>query len=219
LPVRGECFHSSAVNRIRNADAGANGNSTIVLDYGTERLPVADIGQPIVKTTAKKIPICFVDRHRAHISDHVGWECESGTCPDSSHGGMKGEQFKILPVEGRPFALSPTGGFLFAQLFERDKEIVGEISTILPETFSRCSHQVETRGCASIPLIYGHQTSAVIVVVQGFEAQGREFWRAVDEIDHSQRMLNSYSWHNARRMAAPGPERTFQPHRAMSAFR
>jgi hypothetical protein len=89
--VPGECFHSGAVNRIRDADAGANRNSTIVFDHGTERLSVADIRQPIVKTTAKKMAICFVDRHCAHISGHVVWECENGTCPDSSHGGMKGE--------------------------------------------------------------------------------------------------------------------------------
>jgi hypothetical protein len=100
-------------------------------------------------------------------------------------------------VEARPFALSPTDGFLRAQLFETHNEIVSQISMKLPETFSRRPHQVETRGCASIPLIYGNQTSAAIAAVQGFEAKAREFWRAVDEIDHSQRMLNSYSWHNA----------------------
>jgi len=42
---------------------------------------------------------------------------------------------------------------LRAQLFETDDEIVGQISPIAPETSSRRSHQVETRGCASIPLI------------------------------------------------------------------
>ena len=93
--------------------------------------------------------------------------------------------------------MSPTNRFLRAQLFETYNEIVSQIGMKLPETFSRRSHQVETRGCASIPLIYGNQTSAAIAVVQGFEAQAREFWRAVDEIDHSQRMLNSYSWHSA----------------------
>jgi hypothetical protein len=53
------------------------------------------------------------------------------------------------------------------------------------------SHQVETRCCASIPLIYGHQTSAPIAAVKGLEAQAREFWRAVNEINHSQMMLKS----------------------------
>jgi hypothetical protein len=48
-----ECFHAGFVNRICDADAGTNRNSTVVLDHGTERLPVADIGQPIVKTAAK----------------------------------------------------------------------------------------------------------------------------------------------------------------------
>src|SRR5262245_46262717 len=108
LPVPSECFHTRAVNRIRDANACTNANSTIALDHGKEWLPVADIRHPIVKTTAKKMPICLVDRHCAHISDHVVWECENETCPDSSHGGMKGEQFKIHAAEFRPFVLSPT---------------------------------------------------------------------------------------------------------------
>ena len=78
-----------------------------------------------------------------------------------------------------------------AHRFETHHEIVGQIGTISLETLPRRSHQVETRGCASIPLIDGQQASAMIAVVQGFEAQAREFRRAVDEIDHSQRMLNS----------------------------
>jgi hypothetical protein len=57
-PVPGECFHPGAVNRVCDADAGANGNSTIVLDHGTERLPVADIGQPIVKPTEGDAHLC-----------------------------------------------------------------------------------------------------------------------------------------------------------------
>jgi hypothetical protein len=67
-PVPGECFHPGFVDRICDADAGTNRNSTVALDHGTERLPVADIGQPIVKTAAKQMPICFVDRDCAHIS-------------------------------------------------------------------------------------------------------------------------------------------------------
>jgi hypothetical protein len=73
-PVPGECFYSGAVNRIRDPDARANGNSSIVLHHGTERLPVADIRQPIVETTTKKMPIGFVDRYCAHISGDVVWE-------------------------------------------------------------------------------------------------------------------------------------------------
>jgi hypothetical protein len=92
-------------------------------------------------------------------------------------------------VEARPFGLSPTDGFSRAQLFETFNEIVGQISTISPEVFFHSSHQMETRCCPSIPLIYGHQTSAMIVAVQGFEAQARELWRAVNEISHSQRIL------------------------------
>jgi len=90
-PMLSERFHPRTVNRIRDADASANGNSAIVLNYGTERLSVADIRQPIVKTTAKKMLICFGDRHRASVSRHVVWECENGACPASSHGGMRGE--------------------------------------------------------------------------------------------------------------------------------
>jgi hypothetical protein len=89
-----------------------------------------------------------------------------------------------LALEARPFGLSPTDGFSRAQLFETFDEIVSQISTILPEVFFRRSHQVETRCCASIPLIYGDQTSAVIAAVKGFEAQEREFRRAVNEISH-----------------------------------
>jgi hypothetical protein len=88
-PVRGECFHPGFVNRICDADAGTDRNSTVVLNHGTERLPVADIGQPIVKTAAKQMPTCFVDRDCAHISGHVVWECENGACPDSNHGAIK----------------------------------------------------------------------------------------------------------------------------------
>jgi hypothetical protein len=36
------------------------------------------------------MPICFVDRDCAHISSHVVWECENGTCPDSNHGSSPG---------------------------------------------------------------------------------------------------------------------------------
>jgi hypothetical protein len=206
-PVPAECFHSGAVNRVRDADTSANRNSTIVLDHGTERLPVADVGQPIIETTSKKMPICFVDRHCAHISGDIVWESENGTCPDPSHGGMKSEWFKILAVEARQFSLLPTDWFLRAQLFETHNEIIGQISTIAPETASHRSHQVETRGCASIPLIYGHQTSAAIAVIEGFEAEAREFRRAVGEFNHSQRMPNSYTCHNARRMTACGLQR------------
>ena len=53
-PPPGEGFHSGAVNRIADANTGANGNSTIVLDHGAERLPVADVRQPIVKAAAKE---------------------------------------------------------------------------------------------------------------------------------------------------------------------
>ena len=104
---------------------------------------------------------------------------------------MEGEQFEILAVEARPFVLSPTDGFLRSHRFETHDEIVGQIGPISRETLPRRSHQVETRCCASIPLIDGQQTSAMIAVVQGLEAQAREFRRAVDEIDHSRRMLNS----------------------------
>jgi hypothetical protein len=90
-----------------------------------------------------------------------------------------------LAAEARPFGLSPTDGLSRAQLFETFNEIVGQISTILPEAFFHRSHQVETRCCASTPLIYGHQTSAAIAAVKGFEAQAREFCRAVNEISHS----------------------------------
>jgi hypothetical protein len=38
-------------------------------------------------------------------------------------------------MEARPFGLSPTDGFLRVQLFETFNEIVGQISTILPEAF------------------------------------------------------------------------------------
>jgi hypothetical protein len=169
-PVSGECFQSGAVNPIRDADAGANRNSTIVLDHSTERLSEVDIGQPIVKTTAKKMAICFVDQHCANVSGDVVWECENGTRPDSNHGGMKGEQFKILAQESRPFALARTERFLRSRLFQTNDEIVRQIGTILPEAFSRRSHEVETRGCSSIPLIYAHQTSALIALVQGVEA-------------------------------------------------
>jgi hypothetical protein len=102
-------------------------------------------------------------------------------------------------VEDQPFGLSHTDGFSCAQLFETFNEIVGQISTILPEAFLRRSHQMETRCGASIPLVDGHQTSAVIAAVKGFEAQAHEFWRVVNEISHSQRIpefLNSCSWHN-----------------------
>jgi hypothetical protein len=88
-PVPGECFHTGFVNHICDADAGTNRNSTVVLDHGTERLPVADRGQPIVETAAKQMPICLVDRDCVHISGHVVWECENRTCPDSNHGAMK----------------------------------------------------------------------------------------------------------------------------------
>jgi hypothetical protein len=90
-PMPSERFHSRTVNRIRDADASANGNSAIVLDYGTERLSMADIRQPIVKTIAKKMPICFGDQHRAHMSRQVVWECENRACPDSRHRGMMSE--------------------------------------------------------------------------------------------------------------------------------
>src|SRR5262249_41921333 len=138
-PVPGACLHSGAVNRIRDAHAGANGNSAVVLDHGAERLPVADIRQPIVEATAKKMPISVVDRPWAHTAPHVVRECENGTCPDASRGGMKGEQFEILVVEARPFVLSPTGGFLRAHRFEAHDEIVGQFGTISPETLPRRS--------------------------------------------------------------------------------
>jgi hypothetical protein len=72
-PVPGECFHPGFVNCICDADAGTNRNSTVVLDHGTERLPVADICQPTLKTAAKQLPICFVDRDCAQISGHIVW--------------------------------------------------------------------------------------------------------------------------------------------------
>jgi hypothetical protein len=207
--VRGECLNSGAVNRICDAHAGANGNSAIVLDHGAERLPVADIRQPIVEAIAKEMPIPVVDRHCAHIGPHVVRECENGTCPEASRGGMKGEQFEILGVEARPFALSPTDGFLRAHGFEALDEIVGQIGAVSPETLPRRSHQVETRGCTAIPLIDGHQASAAIAVVQGSEAPARKFRGAVGEVDHSQRMLNSSAWDKRRRMSARGPLRRF----------
>jgi hypothetical protein len=81
---------------------------------------------------------------------------------------------------------------LRAHRFETHDEIVGQIGTISPYHPKLCLavlNQVATRCCASTPLVDGQQ-AAMIAVVQGFEAQAREFRRAVDEIDHSRRMLN-----------------------------
>lgn len=76
------------MNRIRDADAGANGNGTIVLDHRNKGLPVTDILQPIVKATARKMPIGVIDRHRMHGSHHVVWEHKDRPCLDPNDRSM-----------------------------------------------------------------------------------------------------------------------------------
>ena len=110
-PVRNECLHASAVHRIRDPDAGANGNGTIALDYGFGGLPVADIRKPILKSTAKEMRILVVDRHCAHGSRNIVRECEDGTRPNPNDRSVTCKSLEILAVQGWQFARSAAGFF------------------------------------------------------------------------------------------------------------
>jgi hypothetical protein len=194
FPVFDQSLYSGTMKRIRDADARANGNGTIVLDHRNKGLPVTDFLQPIVKAAAQKMPIGVIDRHRAHGSDHVVWEHKDRPRPDANDRSMRRKQFKILAAVGRQFAGLSLVLFLDPQLFEACDEIIGQIGTISRDTFSRRPHQVKARGRASVPLIDGYHPSPVITAVQRLKSEVRKFCRAADEIDHLENMRNDRSW-------------------------
>src|SRR6476661_7340172 len=93
--IRENRFHSSAVHRIGDANAGANRDSAIVLDNGHEGLPVRYLGEPSLEAAPKKAGIVVADRRwrrawRNVLREHIG-----GPRPDTIHGSVRGKEEEI----------------------------------------------------------------------------------------------------------------------------
>jgi hypothetical protein len=102
--------------------------------------------------------------------------------------------------------LSPTDGFSRAQLLETFNEIVGQISTILPEAFFAALIRWKRAAGPPFRSFYGHQTSAVIAAVQGFEAKAASSGEQSTRSAIHKEYLSYYSWHNAWRTTACVPQ-------------
>jgi hypothetical protein len=101
------------------------------------------------------------------------------------HGSVRRTQVQIFAVVSRQLPQWLTLGFLVTQVFETTDEIVRKIRTKSAYDAVSRSHEIKSRGRASIPLIDGKQAPAVVIAVQGFNALEHKVKLIAHAICHS----------------------------------
>jgi hypothetical protein len=164
--IRDERFHSRAVHRVGDANAGANRDSAIVLDNGHEGLPVRHLGEPSLEAAAKKVGIVVADRRCRHAWRNVAREHIGGPRPDTIHGSVRGKEEEISAVLSRQPPRRRVLGLLGAQVLETPNEIVRKIGTKSAYDALSRPHEIKSRRWATIQLVDGNQASTPIAAVK-----------------------------------------------------